>query len=79
MTVHEGALEELLTRWREPFKGKPGVTEVFLAALGVHGKDGWQCELGFGDGTTRSFQSDACLGLDWAIEQAHTWAKEHYR
>ena len=76
--MHEECLEQLLTRWRDPGVGRegPGITEVFLAALGVDGTRGFQCELGFGDTTTKSFQADT---LDGAIEAAWGWALERYK
>lgn len=68
-------ISEMLTKWREGNLGKVGITEVFLAALGVDGKGGFQCELGFGDGTTKSFQSyTLCL----AVEDAYIWALSAY-
>ncbi len=69
----EAQLIDLLTRWREgkPWLGEsPGITEVFLAALGTDGKAGFQCEIGFGDTTTKSFQA-ATLGE--AIANAYAW------
>jgi hypothetical protein len=71
-------LSWLLTRWREghPEWNVPGITEVFLAALGTDGKAGFQCELGFGDGTTKSFQAGS---LPEAITATFDWAKVAYK
>lgn len=66
---------DLLTRWREPEGGRPGITEVFLAALGVDGKGGFQCELGFGDTTTKSYRGET---LWRAVRGAWEWASVNY-
>ena len=63
-------LKALLTCWRDGSESLPGITEVFLAALGIHGEAGFQCELGFGNGDTKSFQSDTLHG---AIHRAFEW------
>ena len=67
----ESLLIQLLTRWREPTKDKPAITEIFLGALGIHGEKGFQCEIGFGDTSTISFQDDH---LDRAVGKAFAWA-----
>jgi len=72
----EWRISELLTHWREGGDGKPGITEVFLAALGVDGRGGWQVELGFADTTTRSFQA---AHLIVAVIEAHRWVEAHYQ
>ncbi len=66
---------ELLTKWREPKGDTPALTEVFLAALGVHGTSGFQCELGFGDNTTEAFQAET---LEGAIHLAYRHAVNLY-
>ncbi len=67
----------LLTSWREPTNGKPGITEVFFATLEGDGMvKGFQCELGFRDGTTKSFQSDTLMN---ALYEAFVWAYMEHR
>ncbi len=66
----------LLTEFREWAGDLPPITEVFLAALGTDGKDGFQCELGFGDTTTASFQADT---LEAAVFLAFRHANERLR
>jgi hypothetical protein len=69
-------LRQLLTDWRAGKPGKPGITKVFLAALGTDGRDGFQCELGFGDGMMKMFQAQE---LSIAVNFAHEWAMENYK
>lgn len=70
-------LHELLTHWREPQPdGRPGITEVFYGALGPDGDKGFQCEIGFGDMTTLSFQAPT---LHEATVKAHQWAEKNLK
>lgn len=69
-------LTELLTQYRDGIRGySAGITEVFLAALGTDGTAGFQCELGFGNGTTCSFQGPT---LGSAVSQAKDWVHGFY-
>lgn len=73
----EAKLVALMTKWRT--HGPRSVMQVFLAPLGVSPEvkpDGWQCELAFGDETTRSFQAAT---LEDAISEAHVWAYFTFR
>lgn len=75
----EKMLVDLLTRWREatgPMLEDAGILEVFLAALGTKGTEGFQCELSFGHAATKSFQATS---LELAVSEAHTWAIHHYK
>lgn len=69
----EHVIKRLLTSWRN--EQPTGITEVFLAALGPEGQSGFQCELGFGNGTTRSFQANT---VELAVLAAYGWALLNY-
>lgn len=66
----------LLTNWREPTPTLPSITEVFFAILEGDGMvKGFQCELGFGNGTTKSFQAAT---LTQCLYDAYVWALMTY-
>lgn len=68
----ETQLVEMMTAFRG--RGPKSIMQVFLAPLGIAPEvkpEGWQCELAFGDESTRSFQAPT---FAQAVNEAHAWA-----